>query len=86
MLVKSVLSVQSARLLAVNARLISTNWTDNQLVLTKEVNDKGLLMLNRPSALNAANIEMIEHISDTLKKWKDTKSLIIVRGNGKAHL
>lgn len=77
-----VLFMPSARLLGINFRLLSTKLTDDPLVLTKEVNDKGLLILNRPSALNAASLEMIENITDTLIKWKDTKSLIIVRGNG----
>lgn len=77
-----VLFVPSARLMGINVRLLSTKLTDDPLVLTKEVNDKGLLILNRPSALNAATFEMIENITDTLIKWKDTKSLIIVRGNG----
>lgn len=81
MLVKN-LVMQPVRLLASNARLMSTKIPENQLVLTKEVNDKGLVILNRPAALNAASFEMLEQLADTLNRWKDSKSLIIVRGNG----
>lgn len=82
MLVKNIWNVQPARLLGINVRFTSSNFADSQLILTKEINDKGLLILNRPNALNATTFEMIEHIADTLKQWQDTKSLIVVRGNG----
>lgn len=81
MLVKN-LFVQPIRLLGNNVRLMSTKIPENQLVLTKEVKDKGLLILNRPKALNAASIEMLEMLADTLNDWKESKSLIVVRGNG----
>lgn len=81
MLVKTVF-VRPIRLLRSNLRLFSTNVPENAFLLTKEVGDKGLLILNRPKALNAASIEMIEKLADTLNGWKESKSLVIVRGNG----
>lgn len=52
------------------------------LVLAKEFNDKGLLTLNRPNQMNAVNYGMIENISSIVKKWKNNKSMIIVKGSG----
>lgn len=52
------------------------------LIATKEVNDKGVLTLNRPDALNAVNIEMAESISATLRQWQNTKSLVLLNGAG----
>lgn len=74
--------IQSAQFLTKNVRFISTEYFGSNLVLTKEVNNNGCLILNRPTALNAFNIEMIESVGNILNKWKDSKSLIIVRGSG----
>lgn len=65
-----------------SVRLMSTNVSDAKFVLKKEVNNNGLLILNRPKVLNAANMEMLQDLTATLNEWKDTKSVIIVRGNG----
>ena len=55
-------------------------------VLFCETNDWGLIILNRPKALNALNLNMIREISDVLIRWKDVESLkgIIIRGKGRA--
>lgn len=81
MLVKNLLA-QPVRLLISNGRFMATKSSHSDCVLTKEVGDRGLLILNRPKALNAASIEMLTRIADTLNDWKDKKSLIVVRGNG----
>lgn len=81
MLIKRFLT-SSVRLLKFNVRFMSMKQHSNEVVLTKEVNDNGLMILNRPDVLNAANIEMLEQMSKILNEWKTTKSLIIVRGNG----
>lgn len=72
----------SAQFLAKNVRLMSVKHGGNDLVLKKEVNNNGFLVLNRPSALNSLNIEMIRKISDILTDWKDSKSMIVIRGSG----
>lgn len=67
-----------------NVRLMATATTppDTDLVLTEEIGDKGVLILNRPKALNAANLEMVEKFAHYIKKWQNTKSLILVKGSG----
>lgn len=51
-------------------------------VLAEEINNAGILTLNRPEILNAANYEMAEKVFVALKKWQHTKSLIIIKGSG----
>lgn len=65
-----------------NTRLMATTFPDTDLVLTQEVGDKGVLILNRPKALNAANFEMVQKCADIVNKWHNTKSLIMIKGNG----
>lgn len=67
-----------------NVRLLSTGagTTTSDLVLAEEINDKGVLTLNRPKSLNALNFEMVQKVYEVLIKWQDTKSLVIVKGAG----
>lgn len=51
-------------------------------ILTEEVNGKGVLILNRPEALNAVNLEMVETINQSLTKWQETHSLVLIKGAG----
>lgn len=51
-------------------------------VLADEINGKGILTLNQPKMLNALHYEMAEKIFIALNKWKNTKSMILVKGNG----
>lgn len=51
-------------------------------VLAHEIGDKCILTLNRPKALNSGNFEMVQKINAALDNWKDTKSLIIIKGAG----
>lgn len=64
-----------------NIRLMAST-AETDLVLAEEINDKGLLILNRPKALNAVNYEMVQKIATTLQKWHNTKSMIIIKGVG----
>lgn len=54
--------------------------TEESDVLTREIGDKGIIILNRPKALNSLNLSMVSKIYPTLKKWESTKSLVIVKG------
>lgn len=67
-----------------NTRLMATATESPaaDLILTEEKGDKGILILNRPKALNAVNYEMVNKFSMVLDKWHNTKSLIIVKGAG----
>jgi 3-hydroxyisobutyryl-CoA hydrolase len=39
-------------------------------------------VLNRPKALNALNLSMIQKIYPVLKEWEKTKNLILIKGAG----
>lgn len=65
-----------------NTRHITTaskGFRETDYVLAEEVGDKGVLMLNRPKALNAINVAMIDKLSATIEKWQSSKSMIIVK-------
>ncbi|XP_037815643.1 3-hydroxyisobutyryl-CoA hydrolase, mitochondrial isoform X1 [Lucilia sericata] len=51
-------------------------------VLATESSDKGMIILNRPKALNAINLDMVRKIYKHLKKCETTKSLMIIKGTG----
>ncbi|XP_043507938.1 3-hydroxyisobutyryl-CoA hydrolase, mitochondrial isoform X2 [Frieseomelitta varia] len=51
-------------------------------VLFKDIGDKGIIILNRPKALNALNLSMVEKIYPVLKKWESSKRLVIIEGTG----
>lgn len=53
----------------------------HEYVSTEEIGDKGVLILNRPKVMNALNVEMIKKLFETIEKWSDTKSMIIVKSN-----
>lgn len=82
MLVKR-LFVQPVRLVANNVRKISSKFDKYDMVSSKEIDNKGSLRLNRPKVLNAFNLDMIRQISDVVNSWKESRSLIVVRGNDK---
>lgn len=52
-------------------------------VLLEEINNKGIITLNRPKVLNALDLSMVKKIVPALKKWeKDGKACVIVKGAG----
>lgn len=53
----------------------------DEYVLTEEIKDKGVIILNRAKAMNALNVDMINKMFATIKKWQSTKSMIIVKSN-----
>lgn len=55
---------------------------DQTDVIIHNVKDKGIVILNRPKALNALNISMVRQVYPILKEWEDKKSLVIIRGAG----
>ncbi|CAG9863680.1 unnamed protein product [Phyllotreta striolata] len=56
--------------------------TQQDDVILKEQCKAGIIVLNRPKALNALNLSMIEKILPSLKQWECDKSLVIVKGAG----
>lgn len=66
---------------SINLRAMSSVSSD--FVLGEEINGKAVLTLNRPKALNAANLEMVHQVSAFMNKWISTnKTMIIVKGAG----
>ncbi|XP_064555284.1 3-hydroxyisobutyryl-CoA hydrolase, mitochondrial isoform X2 [Drosophila montana] len=51
-------------------------------VLATESSNKGMIIINRPKALNAINLEMVRKIYKHLKKCEKSKSLMIIKGTG----
>lgn len=51
-------------------------------ILATESSNKGMIILNRPQALNAINLEMVRKIYRHLKKCEKTKLLMIIKGTG----
>lgn len=51
-------------------------------VQLESIEDKGVIILNRPKALNALNLSMIRQIYPTLQRWEKEKSMIVVKGVG----
>ncbi|KYN43172.1 3-hydroxyisobutyryl-CoA hydrolase, mitochondrial, partial [Trachymyrmex septentrionalis] len=49
--------------------------------LHKKVGDKGVIILNRPKALNAINLSMAQKMYSILKQWEFSKKLVIIEGS-----
>ncbi|CAG0915732.1 unnamed protein product [Notodromas monacha] len=52
------------------------------IVMMQEINNKGLVTLNRPKALNALNLSMIRVLTPKLQRWRNEVDLIIMKGAG----
>ena len=71
-----------------NIRLRRNMATTQSIETGKEVifnvqNNKGLITLNRPKALNALNLPMIDEMYPVLKKWsQENLDMIIIEGAG----
>ncbi|XP_076631569.1 3-hydroxyisobutyryl-CoA hydrolase isoform X1 [Colletes latitarsis] len=61
-------------------KTVQANIEDD--VLIKDIGNKGIITLNRPKALNALNLSMVEKIHPVLKKWNLSKKLVIIEGAG----
>lgn len=62
--------------------VFNKNMTTASSVIASDSSDKGFVILNRPKALNALNLEMVRKITKSLKKWEFSKSLVVVKGSG----
>lgn len=65
-----------------NMRAISSASSSSDMVLVHETDAVGVVTLNRPKALNALNLEMVQQVNDALKRFENNKSLVIVKGAG----
>lgn len=66
----------------VNIARTMASAVDTDLVLAEDKGSNGLLIINRPKALNAGNYEMVEKVGRVLSEWRTTKKLIVVKGAG----
>ncbi|KAF4530598.1 hypothetical protein B566_EDAN006804 [Ephemera danica] len=55
---------------------------EREVQLRSLYDEVGLIILNRPKALNALNLSMIREIYPTIKSWQQNKTLIIMKGTG----
>ncbi|KYN03607.1 3-hydroxyisobutyryl-CoA hydrolase, mitochondrial, partial [Cyphomyrmex costatus] len=56
--------------------------TNMDEVLIKEIGHNGIIVLNRPKALNSINLSMVQKIHSILKQWESSKNLVIIEGTG----
>lgn len=56
-----------------------TDENKYELVLAEVINNKGVLTLNRPKALNSLNYPMVTAIIEKLKEWEDQLQCVIVK-------
>ena len=58
----------------------------NSLIIFEEQKQTGIIILNKPKALNALDIEMADLFLDKLNKWEkdDNIKRVLLKGNGKA--
>ena len=69
----------SAAILGIRRTMSSGEEND---VIFQSVNNKGVIILNRPKALNALNLPMVRKIYPTLKKWEQEKTMVLIKGTG----
>lgn len=78
--------ISTIRSLSAQASVPKRNLTGSDAqaddVLFKDIGNKGVITLNRPKALNALNLSMVEKIYPVLKQWETTKKLVIIEGAG----
>ncbi|XP_060524634.1 3-hydroxyisobutyryl-CoA hydrolase, mitochondrial [Cylas formicarius] len=53
-----------------------------QDVIVNDFGDRGVLVLNRPKALNSLNLSMLDKIYPALVKWEKEKKLVVIKGAG----
>uniref|UniRef100_A0A1L8DYV6 3-hydroxyisobutyryl-CoA hydrolase, mitochondrial n=1 Tax=Nyssomyia neivai TaxID=330878 RepID=A0A1L8DYV6_9DIPT len=61
---------------------MGTKGESPETVILEEVGNAGVITLDRQKALNAINLEMIKKIYPALKKFEQSKDLVIIKGAG----
>lgn len=51
-------------------------------VIFEEKGDKGLIILNRPKALNSLNHSMTKKLLPVLQQWESSKKVVVIKGAG----
>jgi len=60
---------------------MSTKSEENDVIFDS-IGNKGVITLNRPKALNALNLSMVEKLLTQLRAWETEKCLVIIKGAG----
>jgi len=63
-------------------KMSTTNNAQDSPVLFEVKNNIGLITLNRPKALNALNLPMIQAMYPTLKEWENSLKFVMIQGSG----
>ncbi|XP_064595108.1 3-hydroxyisobutyryl-CoA hydrolase, mitochondrial-like [Liolophura sinensis] len=68
-----------------SAKMSTEAGSASEEVIFQTVGNKGVITLNRPSALNALNLPMIRKMYPQMLTWEDSPevSLVIIKGTGK---
>ncbi|XP_056630870.1 3-hydroxyisobutyryl-CoA hydrolase, mitochondrial-like isoform X1 [Diorhabda sublineata] len=61
-------------------RKLLRKYSTESLIVTKEVERAGLIILNRPHVLNALNEIMINETIELLSKWETKKEFVVIKG------
>nr|XP_023023055.1 3-hydroxyisobutyryl-CoA hydrolase, mitochondrial-like [Leptinotarsa decemlineata] len=73
----------SSKKLGLNIFSIIRRFSSDNGVIIQEINDKGILIFNRPKVHNAINSVMMANFYGALRKFEnDKKKLLIVKGSG----
>ncbi|XP_028127690.2 3-hydroxyisobutyryl-CoA hydrolase, mitochondrial-like [Diabrotica virgifera virgifera] len=59
-----------------------SNFSQESLVISKEVGNNAMAILNRPKSLNALTLPMQNEMDKLIRKWEKGKSLVLIRGAG----
>ncbi|KAF7994817.1 hypothetical protein HCN44_004289 [Aphidius gifuensis] len=51
-------------------------------VIFQEKGDKGLIILNRPNALNSLNHSMTKKLLPVMQQWESSKKIVVIKGAG----
>ncbi|KAK2588541.1 hypothetical protein KPH14_006320 [Odynerus spinipes] len=65
-----------------NVKVVEHKRFEDSSVLFHNVEDKGLIILNRPKSLNVLNTVMCGRMINILKEWESSKKLVIIKGSG----
>jgi len=63
---------------------MSTSAPESDDVILERNGNKGIIILNRPKALNSLSLSMIKKIYPQLRSWEmdNSMKMVIIKGNG----
>uniref|UniRef100_A0A6P7EXI3 3-hydroxyisobutyryl-CoA hydrolase, mitochondrial n=2 Tax=Diabrotica virgifera virgifera TaxID=50390 RepID=A0A6P7EXI3_DIAVI len=58
------------------------NFSEEPLVISREVGNNAMAILNRPKSLNSGTLPMHNEMDKLIRKWEKEKTLVLIRGAG----